>query len=178
MKKSLTVLSLVLLLMALGSSARAVTWQFNFESLDGNNDTWGPESPPVETSAIQYDYQWEITQADIQLSSGGNPTGWIPFMGGLPAEDISGFGTKSSIPFTLSPIVFDEPGINATLFLFVLADGTAGGTLGSIIFSPLSAEVDVTGVRIEGDFTVTPEPATVALLAIGAIAVLRKRRSR
>jgi hypothetical protein len=176
------VCTFLLLTACLAASTQAVTWSFNFESLDGTMDTWESGPPPVETGAVGYDYQWELTQADMQLSSGGLPVGWTTFLGGLPADVVSGSGTKASLPFQLSPINIipiveppENPGVTAMLFLNVLADGTAGGSLGNIIFSPLGDGVDVTGVRIAGDFTVTPEPATLLLLGLGGLALLRKR---
>jgi hypothetical protein len=184
MKKSLTVFSLILLLMCLGSSARAVTWSFDFESLDGSTDTWGPESPPVETGAIEYDYQWELTDVQLRIEGASLPLGfdWISILSILPPEDTTGFGTESTLPFLLDPIQIDEPGITADIHLGVIidGDGIATGLLNNITFGTIGTDpiFNVTGIQISGDFTVTPEPATVALLSIGALAILRKRRSR
>ena len=179
MKKSLTVFSLVLLLMCLGSSARAVTWSFDFESLDESMDTWGPELPAVEIGAIEYDYQWELTSVLLRIEGAGLPGGfqWIDILGGLPAEDTSGFGTESSIPFMLDPIQIDEAALTADIRLGVLTDGTGTGLFNNITFG-VAAPHTVTGVQIAGNFTVTPEPATVVLLSVGACAIFRKRRSR
>jgi hypothetical protein len=147
-------------------------------------DDWGPESPPVVTGALEYDYQWELTLADIRIEGGSIPPGesfWIPILPALPVDVQSGSGTENTLPFILYPIVIDEQagsGISADLGLSVLSDGTASGTLSNITFGTIGADpvFDVTGIRIAGDFTVTPEPATLLLLGLGGLALLRKRR--
>ncbi len=176
-----TICTSLLLTAFLATSTQAVTWSFNFESLDESMDTWGPESPPVATGAVEYDYQWELTQADIKLEGGDLPPGqyaWIPILSSMLPEVISGSGTKASLPFVLNPINIDEPYITATLFLNVFPDGTAGGSLGNITFGTIGNDpvFDITGVRIAGDFTVTPEPASFILLGLSGLALLRKRR--
>jgi hypothetical protein len=189
MKKVLTVFSLVLLLMCLGSSARAVTWSFDFESLNGSMDTWGPEPPVVETEAIEYDYQWELTDAQLRIEHETLPGGveWIPILNILQPEDKFGSGTEGPLPFILSPIHIDAPGITADMRLGVLkggllTDGQATGILNNITFGTIGSDpvYDVTGVRIWGDFTVTPvpEPVSIALLSLGVLTVLTKRRAR
>ena len=189
MKKVLTVFLLVLVLMCLGSSARAVTWSFDFESLDGSMDIWGPELPAVETEAIEYDYQWELTDAQLRIEGDGLLGGseWIPILNILQPEDKFGSGTEGPLQFMLSPIHIDAPGITADMRLGVLkggllTDGQATGILNNITFGTIGTDpvYDVTGVRIAGDFTVNPvpEPASIALLSLGVIAVLTKRRSR
>ncbi len=188
MKKSLTVFSLVLFLMVLGSSAQAVTWSFDFESLDETMDTWGPESPPVATDAVEYDYEWDLTEVEIRLEGGDLPPGafvWSSIISILPAEVDSGFGTKTSVPFQLSPIVIDELdvlGISAYLWLGVSDLGMATGALNNITFGTIDTgpTYTITGVRVSGDFTVNPvpEPTSIALLSLGVLAVLRNRRSR
>ena len=169
--------------MALGSTAQAVTWSFNFESLDESNAEWGPEPPPVETGALEYDYQWVLTQADIKIEGGNLPPGefsWIPILPSLPVDVQNGSGTENTLPFLVGPISIDELGIHADIFLGVLGEGQGTGVLSNITFGTIGTDpiYDVTGVRIAGDFTVTPEPATVALLFVGALAIFRKRRSR
>lgn len=143
----------------------------------------GPESPPVETGALVYDYQWELTQADIKIEGGDLPQGeflWIPILPNLPVDVQNGSGTENTLPFLVGPTSIDELGIHADIFLGVLGEGQGTGVLTNITFGTIGTDpiYDVTGIRIAGDFTVTPEPATVALLFVGALAVFRKRRSR
>ncbi len=182
MKK--TTVTLLLLTACLATSSQAVTWSFDFESLDESTVNWGPESPPVATGAVEYDYEWDLTEVEIRLEGGILPPEgiWSSILTSLPAEIISGSGTENSLPFQLSPIVIGELdvfGFSAILWLGVPDVGMAFGQLNNITFGTIGTDPEyvVTGVRVSGDFTVTPvpEPTTLLLLGLGAV-MLRKRR--
>ncbi|MHC4216200.1 MAG: PEP-CTERM sorting domain-containing protein [Planctomycetota bacterium] len=177
-----TACTFLFLTACLATSTQAVTWSFDFESLDQTADIWGPESPPVATGAVEYDYQWELTDAMLRIEGESLPGGlqWIGILTLLPVDVQNGSGTENTVPFLLGPIVIDEldtMGISADILLGVLADGTATGTINNITFGTIGSEqdFDVTGIRVAGDFTVTPEPTTLLLLGLGAV-MLRKRR--
>ena len=76
MKRILIVLFLMGVLTSSGSSAEAVTWSYDFESLDESFDVWEPDVPTVETGAAAYDYEWEMTEAEIRIEPGGVPS-WV-----------------------------------------------------------------------------------------------------
>ena len=144
-------------------------------------DEWGPESPPVVTGALGYDYQWELTEAVIWIEGGDLPPGeftWIPILSSLPIDVQNGSGTENTLPFLVGPISINNTGIQAVIFIGVLGNGFGTGVLANITFGTISnGEVyDVTGIRIAGNFTVTPEPTTLLLLGLGGLALLRKRR--
>jgi hypothetical protein len=156
-KMKRTACTFLFLTACLTTSTQAVTWSFDFMSLDGVIVEWGPESPPIATGAVEYDYQWELTQVDIEIWVGEYPILIIPILSNLPAGVQTGSGTSSILPFLEGPISIADTGIYADLFLGALGDGQGTGVLTNISLGTIGM-YDVSGIHLAGDFTVTPVP--------------------
>jgi hypothetical protein len=171
---------------AFGSEAKAVPvnpaeWQKIILATDGEDVFWN-STTHVDTDYLQYDYewQWELTRARLRLDILND--GWIDVLTYVPAADKGGSGTDDELPFVILDQDVGEPGV-FTAHVTAGVDINGYGyvsmtdiTLGS--FSLSDVVYDVTGAWFEVDATVTtvPEPATLSLLALGSLLLLRKRR--
>jgi hypothetical protein len=189
MKKSIMICTLAMLMAAFGSTAKAVTenpanWTFQLETY-GAYVSWLSDSN-VPKDFPQYDYDWQLTQAELKIEGEDLPGGfqWIPILGSLPEEQKSGIGSESELPITISgppdpPLLhIQQEGITAYIYLGVTGDGYGSADMLNITFSQVG-EYDVTGALFSGDFNVTavPEPATILLLGLGSLVLLRRRRA-
>jgi hypothetical protein len=174
--KSFTVIFVCLALTgALGSPAGAETWLVTSGESTWLSDTTVPPGLP------QYDYEWTLTQAQILVDW---PTGadWLDILDLLDIAK-AGSGTKPGLPFTLDTIEIRlngaEPIVTGDILLGVAVMGGQGyGTAhldtGTLELGQFGG-YDVLHARFGGDFTVTPEPATILLLSLGSLVLLRKR---
>ena len=182
MKKSMMICASVALIAAFGSTARAVNpaeWDFFLETF-GSAATWG--SPTVvDTGFPQYDYNWQLTQAQLQLEVDGFV--WINILDSISPGDKSGSGTANGLPFDiLNSLHIDQPGITADIYALVSGGGLGQALISDITFGQVEDNgtfYNVTGARFGGEVTVTgvPEPATVFLLGVGCLALLGRRRA-
>jgi hypothetical protein len=159
----------------LGLPAEAATWSY---ILTPGAPTWLSDTT-VPTGLSNYDYEWTLTQADILVD--------YPLPGGPQWEDIlylldiakSGAGSEPGLPFTLDPIEIRLNGIVSADILLgaAVVTGQAYGT--AHLDSPSLGQFggyDVLDARFGGGLTVTPEPATILLLSLGGLVLLRKRQ--
>ena len=175
MKKLIMIFTLVVLTATFGSMAKAdnpVTWDFSLES-HGDRDCEGPLSPPIDTGWEKYDYSWVITSSDIEVMGSWHP--------GLTNSGSGSFGPPNPIPFT-DETVYQHLSTEIDFDVLVSVDENGYGTIciDNIDFGQAEfqgSDYDVTGIKFDGSVTVTPEPATVLLLGLGSLALLRKRRA-
>jgi len=185
MKKSIIICELVLSAATFGSTARAVTvnpaeWNFIVMSYF-ELPAWWTSGTDVDTSYPQYDYTWEITEAGLKLNING--TGWEDILHLIPEGDRSGSGTEFEIPdfdgFEILDRRFEESGVfGVDIYAYVDENGTGHVDASNIYFGSYEGH-DVTGLGLAGNITVTaiPEPATIALLGLGALVLIRRKRS-
>lgn len=191
MKKLIMVFTLMTLMAVLGSTAEAVTvnpaaWNFYLESLDASDDDWtSTTNVPDDFSLYDYDYDWQLTQAQIRVEGDGVPLQWLSILGLI--ADTNGFGTEEELPFDIfSPSVgalhIEVDGTTADIYLGVSIGGYGEAYLDKVVFGQIEVGggkvADVTGMRFGGDLNVTavPEPATIVLLSLAGLVLLRKRR--
>jgi hypothetical protein len=159
-----------------GSTARAVTWPFTVETHTvGEPNVWVSPTQ-VETGQPQYDWNWEITEAKLQLDTLAEP--WID----IELSQTSDSGTETGLPFQTVPLLIDQTGIEAEIRFGVAPDGHGVAEVKAVEFRQFAVGggelADVIGARFSGQFTVTPvpEPSTVALLGLGSLVLIKRRR--
>ena len=113
------------------------------------------------------------------LTNAENPSDGSPslFRGGGgtdPGLNIWSFSSDSTVTFTADSLAF-VGSATWTLDPPEYADMLAGASSGNIYF-PADTEDDIAGgALLLGTYTVIPEPATLSLLGLGLLAVLRRR---
>jgi len=185
-KKSIIICELALSAATLGSMAKAVTvnpaeWNFIVMSYF-ELPAWWTSGTDVDTSCPQYDYTWELTQAGLKLDING--TDWEDILNLIPEGDRSGFGTEYETPdFDGFDILldrrFEASGVfGVDIHAYVDENGTGRVDASNIYFGSYEGH-EVTGLGLAGNITVTaiPEPATIALLGLGALVLIRRKRS-
>ncbi len=70
----------------------------------------------------------------------------------------------------------NESVIEADIFVSVDSSGYGNFYVDNVVFGQAMG-FDITGVRCEGNISITPEPATICLLGLGGLALRRKRRA-
>ncbi len=153
--------------------AGEASWVSETLRLPGTNqgeDTCWDSPTRVCTGDPEYEWTLEVTQGDMRISG----LGWIP---GVPPDGISGSGIEPGLPFGSCEWV-EEPGVfAANICEGVDAFGCGYASMTDVTFGSISG-LDVTGFRMGGNVIVEgiPEPATVCLLGLGGLILLRRKR--
>jgi len=179
MKKPITIFAFMILAAMFGSTAKAVSvnpadWNFFLISY-GTAASW-TSSTNVETGYPQYDYSWQLTKMDLKLAEDGDE--WVSVLDSIPAGDRSGSGTAYGLGFEILDHRFESSGVfGADTNIYVDAGGFGHVSADNIYFGSYEGH-NVVGLGMGGDITVTaiPEPTAIALLSVGALLLLRRRR--
>lgn len=172
MKKSIVAIALATLSVLFNSTAIAESW---YLSVDSN--TW---DSPVVTGLPPYDYEWDLTQANLLVEGGDfqEPT-WIDLLPWIAEGDKGGSGSSTGLPIVIfhqfDPLHIDLPGIIADIWLVVLSNGHGSGRLAEVTLGPFNGGGSVaTDAEFGGNLTVTgiPEPVTILLLGLGGAALV------
>lgn len=172
----------VVLLAAFQSTAKAVpvnpaNWTFDFQtyrlpdSLDGQDAYWDSLTN-VDTDYPQYDYNWQLTQAELLVAGE-----WQPILDDY-IDPRSGSGTAVSLPFDILDQRFEERRVFAVNIHVYVDEGGFGHISATNVYFDNYLGSDVEGFRCQGTAAVTavPEPAALSLLALGSLALLKKRK--
>jgi hypothetical protein len=162
---------------ALGLPKEAAAWDY---VLTSGTPTWLSDTT-VPTGLSEYDYAWTLTQAQILVDLPGGAE-WQDILDLLDIAK-SGSGTKPVLPFTLDPIEIRlngaEPVVTGDILLGAAVplpgQGFGAALLESLVLGSFGG-YEVLDAQFGGAFTVTPEPATVLLLSLGSLVLLRKRQ--
>jgi len=182
MKKLVIVIcTSVVLIAAFGSNAKAVTvnpanWTWTLET-SGSPDSWTSDSN-VPADFPQYDYDWQLTQADVLVDL----LGWLSILDLIPDADKSKSATEDHLAFDIfgltSPLEINLNGIiAANIYFGVGVDGYGQGRIDTVSLGQYGG-FDVTAAEFGGNLDVTalPEPATVCLLGLGSLLLIRRSR--
>jgi len=175
-KRLITICVSVVLAATLASTAKAenpANWTFSLETY-GGDASWD-STTNVDTGYPQYDYTWQMDYADVQMVG----IGWYDILGYIPVDEKSGSGTASGLPFDILNEHDEEPGVIAyDIHAYVDTSGFGHISLTNIDFGSVG-DYPVEGFRLGGEATVTgvvPEPATIALLGLGSLSLIRRKR--
>ncbi|MCY2931277.1 MAG: PEP-CTERM sorting domain-containing protein [Planctomycetota bacterium] len=118
-------------------------------------------NPAVNT--IAWNQNWNVSIGPI--------LGMIP--PAVPPDPGSAVDVATGF-ITVVPIYFNQPGFNPANVMFL--DGYENGGAAAVMPVPPGGIPNVAMWNWWRNVIVTPEPATLALLAMGALAILRRRR--
>jgi hypothetical protein len=169
---------IALLALAVASvSANAAMWEFSIQA-DGSQVVPGSGSGGTGTGTLVYDDQSNLFTLDMSLTGIDAPgpvdiTSTAIFAGapgssGTQIDNLSvlcnWFGANGSYElfapvFYAFPEEHEQDLLNGNVYLQIATNARPGG-------------------EIRGQFTPVPEPASMAILGLGALALLRKRRMR
>jgi hypothetical protein len=179
MKRLTLICLLVAMIAAPASTVKAggvlpAEWDFSLET-HGSNAFW-TSSTNVLTGYPQYEYNWQLSYADFELSG----IGWVSILPYVPSDNKSGSGTEAGLPF----VVLNENVGSAGEFTAHVYAGVDGGGYGFANMTNVSlgnfeynnVTYGITGFRCGGDATVVPEPATICMLGLGALGLIRRKR--
>jgi hypothetical protein len=181
MKASSVICAFTLLLAGFTPAANAVIenpadWDFLLETFrepgGWSSGSWMSDTS-VPTGFPQYEYTWQLTSAQYGIRTDGT-VAWFEFDN--VDYGIHGPFVENGLAFFLDPILIQQqdppPDASATILLGVITTGDGVGHITATCLEP-----EVTAVRVQGYFTVAaiPEPATVFLLSLGTLVLLRKR---
>ena len=154
-----------------------VDWHFSLTTYGSRDDWLAPTL--VEPGWPAYDYEWQLTHEVGPWPAVQIVGMWYDMWDLIPDPEKSGFGTLGPLPWYDELILHIEyPGITADFLVSADLNGNAQISIDNIIFGSVEG-YEVTGARFQGNVTVTgvvPEPATVALLVLGSLILLRKRK--
>ena len=159
---------------------------YNVSALASVMDT-GKAALISQLWAQHYDQTW---QSSTPIYYGGNYGG---FVGGQPADTLEN-QQALAMNFAIYEIYYDFTGTIASLDLAngvfkadsagtnpTLAVSTAAGWLGSLVLpenytGPSAQLLGLTNSNLQDLIVEVPEPATISILAIGALALLRRKK--
>jgi hypothetical protein len=178
MNKSVTIIVAMSMVFP-ASTATAVPvnpaeWDFTVISY-GTNALW-ISSANVETGHPQYNYDWLLTEMVLMVN--GNGGFLVGILDSIPEADRSGSGTEYGLDFGIVDTRFESPGVFGFDFsIYVDADGFGYVSADDIYFGTYEG-YPVEGLGLNGSMTVAgvPEPATIALLSLGALVLIRRKR--
>jgi len=161
--------ALLVLGAAMPDVAVAETWNWVLET-HGVDVSWTSPTA-VPTDWWTYDYSAEYTKIEAQI--GGAL--WLDVTADFGDTQVSGI--SHALPFDIYKEHVRQPGtLELDLHHWVDAAGNGQFTISNVVFGSLLGN-PITGFRGTGETTVTPEPATLSLLALGALgALVRQRR--
>jgi hypothetical protein len=168
--------ALLVLIAAFGSAAKAgnpVNWYVYMETY--GEDTYWDSSTYVDPGYPQYDYAYEITKLDVLVDYGFLGQQWTDVLSFL--GETSGSGThEGGLPVEVLNEHIEYEGSGCDIYIGVGSDGYGHTSVTNIIFGSILG-FDVEGLRAGADVTVTgvPEPASITLLALAGLMLLRQK---
>ena len=148
-----------------------LAWNDGFGAHPGGWNQGG--SSNTQNTALMQDYIFNADNQTNHITLSNLPSGHFDIIlynqspgGGRPTSFTIGADTKAAS---------DTPGNFLQNGNFVVFSGLfpVGGVIDIGYFSPIGGEADVNGLQIE---RFIPEPASLGLLAVGGLALLRRRR--
>ena len=173
--------------LGVAAQSQALVWGFSAPIIDGSQETTPTGSSAYGSASFTLDDQtWLLT--------GSMTTTGLPFLNGAGGTNVTGAHIHAPGPAGVNgPVVFNlltnaiggtpiQAG-NVTIYAW---SGTLGGDTASILANLIAGDAYINvhsvafpGGEIRGQIEcngVVPEPASIAALSIGALALIRRRR--
>lgn len=170
MKKLIRIGVLVVSVAVFASPTKAdnpVNWNFELITY-GARDDWN--SPTyIDPAYSLYDYQWELTHEAGPYPAVQVLGSWYDIWDSILPGDKSGSDTLGPLQVVDELILhINYPQITADFLVSVAADGYGTISIDNVIFD------DITGARFRGNVIISPGPATICLLGLGALLFRQK----